>query len=61
MYAFIRETNVLFLTSGIEFLGIIYSLFRGRQNIFLEHLVLNLSYNILKSIDKNKSYVQKYF
>ena len=26
---------MLFLTSDNEFLGIIYSLFRGRQNIFL--------------------------
>ena len=30
-----RKTNVLFWTSDNEFLGIIYSLFRGRQNIFL--------------------------
>ena len=28
-------SNVLFLTSNNEFSGIIYSLFRGRQNIFL--------------------------
>ena len=28
-------THVLFLTSDNEFLGIIYSLFRDRQNIFL--------------------------
>ena len=30
-----KATNVLFLTSDNEFLGIIYSLFRGTQNIFL--------------------------
>ena len=29
------NSNVLFLTSDNEFLGIICSLFRGRQNIFL--------------------------
>ena len=29
------STNVLFLTSDNELLGIIYNLFRGRQNIFL--------------------------
>ena len=29
------QTNVLFLTSDNEFSGIIYSLFRGKQNIFL--------------------------
>ena len=29
------DTNVLFLTSDNEFSGIIYSLFRGRQTIFL--------------------------
>ena len=28
-------SNVLFLTSDNEFSGIIYSLFRGKQNIFL--------------------------
>ena len=30
-----RYIYVLFLTSDNEFLGIIYSFFRGRQNIFL--------------------------
>ena len=32
---FNNPRNVLFLTSDNEFSGIIYSLFRGRQNIFL--------------------------
>ena len=30
-----NETNVLFLTFDSEFSGIMYSLFRGRQTIFL--------------------------
>ena len=33
--------NVLFLTSENKISGISFSLFRGRQNIFLKYLVLN--------------------
>ena len=36
------KTNVLILTFENKILGMIYSLYRGRQNIFLAILVLNL-------------------
>ena len=59
------DTNKLFLTPDNEFLGIIYSLLRGWQNIFLAifnaKFVLKCAKTFWKSVDKNKCYVQKYF
>ena len=55
-------SNVLFLTSENEISGLIYSLFRGRQNIFLPIVrskVVKCAANILKVGLTNISYIQK--
>ena len=58
------QPNVLFLTSDNEISGIMDSLFRGRQNIFIifsTNFVVKCATKIVKIGCQIKSYIQKYF